>query len=137
MKARSGSVRRLASGRWQVRVSAGRVDGRRAVRTCTVATEGDAAVVLAGLLGDVGPVGGVVRAVPRERLPFGPLGALVAAQVGPGCVFSVIARRLGVRRETVHRWAVAGVPWVEADRAAVEFGRHPGELWPGWWVVPM
>lgn len=92
-------------------------------------------MVLAGLLGEVAEVAGVVRTAPSERLPFGPLGALVAAQVGPGCVFSAMARRLDVSRETVHRWAVTGVPVRQADRAAVEFGRHPGELWPAWWAV--
>ncbi len=40
---------------------------------------------------------------------------------------------LGLPRRTLHRLlASPRLRWDAADRVAVALGRHPSELWPGW-----
>ena len=68
----------------------------------------------------------------NDRFPYA---ALAAATGNPEP--SVLARRLGVTRRTVHRWAQTGlVPPTHADRIAVRLGHHPAEIWPNEWSTP-
>ncbi len=59
------------------------------------------------------------------RLPFGPLAIEAHA-----ATIDTLARRIGVSRRTVHRWAAHGVPTHQADRAAIAIGSHPVCIWP-------
>ena len=43
---------------------------------------------------------------------------------------ATVARRTGVSRQTVYRWATSGVPIWTADRIAVRMGVHPIMIWP-------
>lgn len=40
---------------------------------------------------------------------------------------------LGVQAATIQRWALDGIPYWQADRAACAFGRHPVTVWPDWY----
>ncbi|GAC1442399.1 MAG: hypothetical protein NVSMB55_13010 [Mycobacteriales bacterium] len=44
-----------------------------------------------------------------------------------------LAQRLRLPRRTLHRvLGSSELRWDTADRVAVALGRHPSELWPGW-----
>lgn len=44
-----------------------------------------------------------------------------------------LGQRLRLPRRTLHRvLASSNVRWDTADRLAVALGRHPSEIWPGW-----
>lgn len=131
-----GSVRRLASGRYQVRVSAGfGQDGRRRVLTVTCKTARDADRVRAELVAGGAADRRARGCVAVPRVPFEPLRAWATAR-STGDVMSLIADRGGVSRSTVHRWAHRGVPIWAADRLAARgFHEHPCSIWPDWFEM--
>jgi len=45
---------------------------------------------------------------------------------------SAFAELIEVNHHTVHKWRRAGVPFFEADRAAIRLGTHPALIWPEW-----
>lgn len=47
-----------------------------------------------------------------------------------------LATMTGVSVRTVWRWRARGLTPLQADRAAVACGLHPGVVWPTWWQVP-
>lgn len=38
----------------------------------------------------------------------------------------------GVNQSTARHWVKTGLSEIQADRAAIACGRHPGELWSEW-----
>ena len=86
--------------------------------------------------------------IAAPRLPVEPLfaalgakGAIAEDRAGKQGVpspVSHVARHVGVRPRTVHRWvADGGLPVDVADRVAVSAGFHPGEVWGAeWWALP-
>lgn len=49
-----------------------------------------------------------------------------------------LARRLGVRDRTIHRWRIEGLTFDQADRLAVRVGFHPANVWGAlWWRVDL
>lgn len=85
--------------------------------------------------------------IAAPRLPVEPLfaalgakGAIAEDRAGKQGVpspVSHVARHVGVRPRTVHRWvADGGLPVDVADRVAVAAGFHPGEVWAEWWALP-
>lgn len=90
------------------------------------------------------------------RLPFEPLESVIRGpriRHVPGCPCSTgfvpgrrldvcmtdfeLAERLGTATKTITTWRQFGVPLWSADRAAVHIGRHPGELWPEFFLIPI
>jgi len=47
-----------------------------------------------------------------------------------------LATMTGVSVRTVWRWRASGLTPLQADRAAVACGLHPGVVWPTWWQLP-
>ena len=56
------------------------------------------------------------------------------AHLGPAST-ATIARSLGVTTRTVWRWRSAGLTELQADRAAIAAGLHPGTVWDTWWAT--
>lgn len=56
------------------------------------------------------------------------------AHLGPAST-SAIARSLGVTTRTVWRWRSTGLTELQADRAAIAAGLHPGNVWDTWWAT--
>ena len=54
------------------------------------------------------------------------------AHLGQGST-TTVAQRLGVTTRTVWRWRSAGLTELQADRAAIAAGLHPGTVWDTWW----
>ena len=90
---------------------------------------------------------------PHAKLPFGPLEDLVAGgrprhPARGSCTWcyghhrvcitvGMIAERLGVNTEQVHRWRRGGLPVTQADALAVAVGLVPDLVWgPAWDVAP-
>ena len=63
-----------------------------------------------------------------ERFPLEPLARAARADS-----VVALARAVGVSPRTVHRWAIAGIPTLAADRAAIAVGSHPANIWPRQW----
>lgn len=61
------------------------------------------------------------------RLPLQPLMEAVEA----GSVAELVPR-MRVSAPTVYRWFRRGIPWGDADGAAVAVGFHPASVWPEW-----
>ena len=64
-----------------------------------------------------------------RRFPLEPL------RVAAGCAtLRALAARLGgLHVSNAHRQAHIGLSPIGADRAAMQLGLHPGEVWPEWW----
>ncbi len=56
------------------------------------------------------------------------------AHLGPEST-AMIARSLGVSTRTVWRWRSTGLTELQADRAAIAAGLHPGTVWDTWWAA--
>jgi len=56
------------------------------------------------------------------------------AHLDPGPTAS-IGRSLGVTARTVWRWRSTGLTELQADRAAIAAGLHPGTVWDTWWAT--
>lgn len=48
-----------------------------------------------------------------------------------------LARWAGTNATKVRRWRTTGITVDDADRIAVSLGRHPVELWPNWYELPV
>ena len=65
----------------------------------------------------------------RQRFSF-----LELTQAAGTTNVSQLAEIVGVTRRTIHRWKQNGIPAHQADRAAINAGQHPGNVWPDqWW----
>ena len=42
----------------------------------------------------------------------------------------ILAKRLGVDRNSIYRWRKDGIPEWSADKAAITMGYHPSMIWP-------
>lgn len=64
---------------------------------------------------------------------------LITAAGHPRNHHAATARRLGVSREQVTRWANRrqNITPLQADRCAVRLGHHPADIWgQAWWDIP-
>lgn len=77
----------------------------------------------------------------NSSLPFQPLWDMAAAMagangpVGPQFTALDFASRVGHNVKAVTRWSKQGeIPWLSADRAAIEMGVHPMAVWGLDWL---
>jgi len=74
----------------------------------------------------------------KDRKRCLPAGALLD-QFEEGTWASIIAEHLGVTRATIQRWR-NGKSFLDpytADRLAVKLGKHPCQIWPEWFDLPL
>jgi len=76
---------------------------------------------------------------PRKKTPQPRYQALQLVRLTPGLSDTKTAIIFGTHRSTVLRWRNPRTmldQW-EADRYAIHIGKHPSEIWPNWFDVPI
>jgi hypothetical protein len=78
----------------------------------------------------------------NDTLPLAPLWRWLERRHTPSDAWGAhpfgrgaVAAACGVTVRVVRRWAASGLSVVEADRAAVALGQHPGDVWAEWWAL--